>query len=272
MTRHAADAMMPPMPSPADTAATTLPPAAPRPAEPPPPPHPLDKVFYGWEYVLPMAVFLLFTFAGGNWKEFYPLSYVLKTLVVACLLVWVWPRIRGVRWTHLGLGVLVGVIGVVQWVGMEKLLMSQGWLSWTRMIGDIRGEAFRPTEFFRENPALMWAFIAIRWLGPTLVVPVMEELFWRNWLWRNVIAPNDFRLAQVGEYDRSAFWLIPLGFAMVHPQWLTAIVWALLIAWLLVKTRSIGACIVAHGVTNFLLGAYVLTAHYALGWDEWYFW
>ena len=45
-----------------------------------------------------------------------------------------------------------------------------------------------------------------------------------------------------------------------------AIVWGLLIAVLLVRTRSLGACIVAHAVTNFLLGAYVLYTR------EWFFW
>jgi len=35
---------------------------------------------------------------------------------------------------------------------------------------------------------------------------------------------------------------------------------------LLVFTRSLGACILMHGVTNFLLGAYVLWTH------DWKFW
>jgi hypothetical protein len=34
----------------------------------------------------------------------------------------------------------------------------------------------------------------------------------------------------------------------------------------------LGACIIMHGVTNFLLGAYVLYSHFRLGRDEWYFW
>lgn len=237
-----------------------------------PPPHPFDRILDGWEYVLPFAVFLLFTLGGSEFKDYYPHSYVVKTLVVAGLLWWLWPRFTRIRWTHLGLGALVGVVGVVQWVGMEKLLMSQPTLWWTRMIADVRAESFRPYEYFADSPGLYWSFIAIRWLGPTLVVPVMEELFWRDYLWRSLAAPADFRMVRVGEYDRAAVFGIPLLFAAVHVQWLTAIAWGLLIAWLLLKTRSLGAVIVAHGVTNFLLGAWVLWAHYRLGWDEWYFW
>jgi hypothetical protein len=47
---------------------------------------------------------------------------------------------------------------------------------------------------------------------------------------------------------------------------MTAIGWGLMIAALLVYTRSLGACIIAHGVTNLLLGGYVLYT------KSWYFW
>ncbi len=217
-------------------------------------------------YILPMAVFMVFTWAGGNWPAFFPYSYALKTIVVAILLAILWKHYTKIRWTHLGLGVVVGVIGVVQWVGMEKLLLLL-WPDYPRL----SAETYDPTKEIVE-PWLRYSFIAVRLLGATLLVPVMEELFWRDYLWRTIAAPNDFKLADVGEYDRTAFFVVPLVFAMVHIQWLTAIGWGLLIAWLLIRTRSLGACIVAHGVTNFLLGAYVLFSHYVLKRDEWYFW
>jgi CAAX prenyl protease-like protein len=221
-------------------------------------------------YLLPMGVFLAFTTVGVYWPDIYPVTYVLKTFIVAAMLIVLWPHFTKIRWTHLPLGALVGVIGTVQWIGMEKLLMHFPFLSWTRMISDVQAKAFHPHDYF-ATPAVMWSFIAIRWLGAALLVPVMEELFWRDFVWRSIASPNDFKLQGVGEYDRTAFWVVPLIFATVHVQWLTAIVWALLIAWLLWRTKSLGACIVAHGVTNFLLGAYVLASHH-LGQDEWYFW
>jgi CAAX prenyl protease-like protein len=98
-------------------------------------------------------------------------------------------------------------------------------------------------------------------------VPVMEELFWRDFLWRTIIAPADFKLAQVGEKSWSAFLIVAIAFATVHGNWwLTAIVWGMLVGGLLVRTRSLGACIVMHGVTNLLLGVYVLWTR------DWSFW
>jgi CAAX prenyl protease-like protein len=151
-------------------------------------------------------------------------------------------------------------------VGMEKLLLHL-WSDYPRLSAEI----YDPTTQI-EASWLLYGFIAIRLFGATLLVPVMEELFWRDYLWRTIAAPNDFTLVEVGEYDRTAFWVVPLVFSMVHIQWLTAIVWGLLIAWLLVRTKSLGACIVAHAVTNFLLGLYVLISHYVLKRNEWYFW
>jgi hypothetical protein len=126
---------------------------------------------------------------------------------------------------------------------------------------------FRPFRWFDE-PWQAWVFIAIRWIvGATILVAIMEELFWRDFVWRTILAPNDFKLAAIGEPDWKAFVGVALVFALVHGNWwLTSIVWALMISWLLVKTRSIGACIVAHATTNLLLGAYVLYT------GDWTFW
>ncbi|HTL29377.1 MAG TPA: CAAX prenyl protease-related protein [Tepidisphaeraceae bacterium] len=211
-------------------------------------------------YIAPMGAFMLFTWLGGHWPQFYPASYVFKTSIVPLLLIYFWKRYTKIRWTHLWLGAIVGVLGIVQWVGMEKLLWKLGWTWATLSV-----EPFDPTKAI-ENQPLLWSFIAIRWAGATLLVPVMEELFWRDYAWRTIIAPNDFKLASVGEWDPRAYFIVPAIFAFVHVQWLTAIVWALMIGALLVRTKSLGACIIAHAVTNFLLGAYVLWT------KEWIFW
>jgi CAAX prenyl protease-like protein len=107
----------------------------------------------------------------------------------------------------------------------------------------------------------------MRIIGAVIVVPVMEELFWRDFGWRSILAPNDFKLAQVGEWAWAPFLIISGVFATVHGNWwLTAIGWALMIGLLLVYTKSLGACIVAHATTNALLAAYVLWT------KDWSFW
>ncbi len=224
------------------------------------PSQPRSLVSDSAAYFVPMAVFMAFTWAGGNWTGFYPLSYVLKTAMVAILLVAFWGHYTPIRWTYWWLGVIVGMIGVVQWVGGEKLLLHV-WPGYPRPTGTV----FDPTGAFTSS-WMLYGFIAVRWAGAALLVPVMEELFWRDFLWRQVAAPNDFKLAAVGEWDWKAVAMVTLLFSGVHGQWVMAIVWGLMIAGLLIYTRSLGACIVAHAVTNFLLGAYVLA------YRDWGFW
>jgi CAAX prenyl protease-like protein len=156
--------------------------------------------------------------------------------------------------------VIVGVVGIFQWVGMQLFLQKHFELF------KPAEDAFNPDKFFVSATA-KWAFVAVRFFGAVIVVPIMEELFWRDYCWRTIIAPNDFKLARVGEWDPKAFVIVPLIFALVHGNWwATSIVWALMIGALLVYTKSLGACIIAHAVTNLLLGVYVMYT------KQWYFW
>ena len=46
----------------------------------------------------------------------------------------------------------------------------------------------------------------------------------------------------------------------MHPQEAVAtFVWFSAVTWLMIRTRSIGDCILAHAVTNLLLGIYVIS-------------
>lgn len=219
-------------------------------------------------YVLPMLTFLAFTWLGGSaWVKShvphaYPISYVVKTVVVAGLLVAFRRHYTKVRWDYGWLGAIVGVVGVFQWVGMQLWLQQH-----VPFFAPPPPETvFNPFRDIASDNARL-AFLAVRIAGAVLLVPVMEELFWRDFLWRQVLAPNDFKLASVGEWGWAPFLGVAFAFAFVHGNWwLTSIVWALMIAGLLVYTKSLGACIAAHAVTNALLAAYVLKTH------DWAFW
>ena len=209
-----------------------------------------------------MAIWLIFTWAGGHWPGFYVASYVLKVFLTAVPLLLFRRRYLKIRWNYWWLGIVLGIVGVFQWVGMEKGLLHL-WPSYPRPSGASPLDPM--TAFF--SPLARWSFIAIRWAGASLVVPFMEELFWRDFLWRTIAAPADFKLAKIGEWDRGIpLIFVTLLFCSVHVEWMTAIVWGLMIGGLLIYTRSLGACIVMHAVTNFLLGAYVLISH------DWPFW
>jgi CAAX prenyl protease-like protein len=219
-------------------------------------------------YVLPMAVFLAFVWLGGSEtvKRFvpaaYPISYVARTVIVAGLLVLLRRHYTKIRWNYWWLGAIVGVVGIFQWVPMQLWLQSH----FSFFKPPAPDEVFNPYRDIASNP-LRVGFICVRILGAVLIVPVMEELFWRDYLWRYVLAPNNFKLAAVGEWAWAPFLIVSFAFAAVHGNWwLTSILWALMIGALLAYTKSLGACVIAHAVTNLLLAGYVLR------WQDWAFW
>jgi len=214
-------------------------------------------------YILPMAVFLVFIFIGGQWPALYPAAYVARTIIVAIMLIALRRSFTPIKWDYWWLGVIVGVVGVFQWVLMQLWLQEH--------IEHFRPDpASPPFDPFAAiaSPQMAWAFAMFRWIaGAVIVVPVMEELFWRDFLWRQVLAPSNFKLAAVGERSLPALLVVSIAFSTVHGNWWpTAIVWALMIGGLLMATHSLGACIVAHAVTNLLLGSYVLVT------KDWGFW
>src|SRR5206468_1334855 len=122
-----------------------------------------------------------------------------------------------IRWNYWWLGLVLGIVGIVQWVGMEHLLMHY-WPTYPRP----SVEAYNPFEKI-ASPQARWAFIAIRWASAALLVPFMEELFWRDYLWRTIAAPNDFKIARVGEINWTSLLIVTALFSSVHVQWITAI-------------------------------------------------
>jgi len=73
--------------------------------------------------------------------------------------------------------------------------------------------------------------------------------------------------------ERAEWWTLELGTVgtkgamtatvygvLAHPaEPVAAAVWFSLITWLYARTRSIWDCVIAHAVTNAMLGAYILT-------------
>lgn len=103
-------------------------------------------------------------------------------------------------------------------------------------------------------------FLALRTASCTLLVPPVEELFWRGWLMRWIVN-SDFRKIPLGTYQASAFWLVALMFAAEHgPYWEVGLATGIIYNWWMVRTRNLADCIVAHAVTNGLLSAYILSS------------
>ena len=72
------------------------------------------------------------------------------------------------------------------------------------------------------DPGSRWAFIVVRMLGLVVLVPLIEELFWRSFLIRWLIDP-DFQKVPIGQVTPTAAAVTSVMFALVHPEWLPAL-------------------------------------------------
>jgi len=196
---------------------------------------------------------------------YYPAVYGAKIGLTLLAMLAVLPGYRAFPLRVRPLSLVVGVVGVVVWVGLCRLDLEHRFLQpmlegigldW--LIGSGTRSAFNPFEQYPGQPAWAWGFLALRLLGLAAVVPVIEELFLRGFVMRFVTDPNWPELP-IGQVSRAAIVVGTLLPMLMHPgELLAAAVWFSMVTWLMLKTRSLWDCVAAHMTTNLLLGLYVL--------------
>ena len=197
---------------------------------------------------------------------YYPWMYTAKIALTVAAVALVWPGYRQFPRRVTLLAIVVGVAGGPLWIALCQLdfehkylfpLLNHVGLGW--VIGAGERPAFNPFDLKNELPPEgAWAFLAVRFFGLVAVVPLVEEFFLRGFVMRFVME-WDWWNVPFGKADRFA---IVLGTAvpmLMHPgELLAAAVWFSLITWLMLKTRTIWDCVAAHGLTNLILGIYVV--------------
>jgi CAAX prenyl protease-like protein len=212
-------------------------------------------------YVAPMFAYVALSSLEGSLPSpgWYPAAYAAKALIVACIMWYyrsTWGDLRPIPGpAALAMAVAAGLLVIVLWIGLDGLYPSLPFM------GGARTE-FNPNDL---SPAGKWTFIAVRFVGLVLLVPVFEELFWRSFLIRWLI-DQEFWKVPIGKVTPLAAAISAGVFAMAHPEWLPALLTGLLWAGLLWKTRSVSACVVSHFVANLALGVYVVAT------QSWKFW
>jgi uncharacterized protein len=191
----------------------------------------------------------------------YPLVYTCKLALTIAAIAFVFPGYRQFPWRLTALGPLIGVVGAVVWIGLaqwqvERWLLNQVGLDLLGGYG--RRPAFNPLDELRENPALAYGFLAVRFLGLAVVVPLIEEMFLRGFLMRFFVRA-DWWNVPIGVVNRAALAAGTIVPMLLHPgELLAAAAWFSLVTWLMVRTKNLWDCVIAHAITNLLLGIYVV--------------
>jgi len=209
--------------------------------------------------ILPYAAIVLLAFVQGKFDG--PLRYWLY-LVEMLVGIWCILEVRGLvtemRWAFSWEAVAVGVLVCVVWVGLDP------YYSKFQSI-DKTGAHWNPFEEFGGASALGWFFVTVRTVGSALVVPPIEEAFYRSFLYRYFVK-IDFTAMPLSQLHWLSLVVTSLIFGFSHYQWLAGILCGLAYQWLVLRKGRLGDAMTAHAITNFLLGIWVVWK------GAWQFW
>ena len=238
------------------TSTQTPAPAAAEPVQPPPGPGEGSIA-----YVAPFAVFMLLLVAAPYLPFGQPWESVLRVVLLIVALYVFSRRVIPRSAPHWLASVGVGVAVFVVWIAPDLLIPGyrEHWLFQNGVTGEIKN-SIPPAEL--RDPLVL----ALRFARAALLVPIIEELFWRGWLPRWMQNPR-FERVPMGQYTALAFWATAILFASEHgPYWEVGLAAGIIYNLWMRRTRSLGDLVLAHAVTNACLSAYVL---FTGKWEYW---
>jgi len=192
----------------------------------------------------------------SSWNESW--NYPIKIVLVTLAILWLWKNFTELsmpvraRWIDWLTGIFTGVFVFVLWINLDQSWATVGVSKGYNPINPVSGQ-------------IDWALVTIRIFGASIIVPVMEELFWRSFLlrWQMHSRFLDVNPANAGA---RAFLVTAVLFASEHNLLLAGLIAGVAYSWLYMRTRNLWIPIVSHAVTNGLLGFWVLKTH------NWQFW
>ncbi|MEI6193179.1 MAG: CAAX prenyl protease-related protein [Verrucomicrobiota bacterium] len=206
--------------------------------------------------VVPFLIFLALTVGQGKLGAASAYWFYFAKTFVGAWLVWeMRPLVVEMRWAFSWEAVLVGIGVFALWVGLDPFyphLMKSS-------------AAWNPNEQFGDGSALAWLMIVTRLLGSTFVVPPLEEVFYRSFLYRYVASQN-FLSVPLNKFLPLPFLATAAVFGFAHNEWLAGILCGAAYQWLVLRKNRLGDAITAHAITNFLLGAWIVWR------GAWHFW
>jgi CAAX prenyl protease-like protein len=110
-----------------------------------------------------------------------------------------------------------------------------------------------------------YVWIASKLIGSIVTVPLAEELAFRGYLLRRLIAA-DFQAVSPQHFTWMSFLFSSVAFGLLHGRWLAGTLAGMAFALTVYRRGRLGEAVLAHAVTNALIAATVL------GTGAWYLW
>ncbi|MBV9612257.1 MAG: CAAX prenyl protease-related protein [Acidobacteriaceae bacterium] len=214
-----------------------------------------------FRYVAPFVIFLVFLALGPSLPLPATWEAPLRVILLGAVCYICWPREISLRPRAWLLSTLLGVAVFFLWIGPDVLFPGyRQSVLFSNVLFGHEGSSL-PQDQLQSTWLLAW-----RTARAVVIVPIVEELFWRAWLMRWLIK-TDFRRVPLGAYAPLAFWLTAILFASEHgPYWDVGLITGVIYNWWMTRTKSVADCILMHAVTNAVLSGYVMAT------AQWQYW
>lgn len=193
---------------------------------------------------------------------------VVRLVSILALVMWGFPKVKQDFPIHVSpVAVAVGILGAGIWIALCRLNLESKLLATIGFSPDLFGsrQAINPWDLF-DSSSERNLFLVNRFSLLIVAVPLAEELFLRGFLLRYFTDP-DWPEVTLDRIGRSAIGTTAVYGAMTHPaEWISAAIWFSLVTILMLRTRRFWDCVVAHAVTNGILGVYIIWA------QDWRLW
>jgi len=232
-------------------------------------------------HILPFVVWITLMV----WIDDGVISYNIRTLsgIILLIILRPWSWYPSIKLKYLPLSIFVGIFIFIIWVLFETPWMISTFPNinelYVRLFVDFSNpfslrdlyedQNLNPVPFMtiddgvnkglhEFNPIVTgWLNFTIHMIGSSLVIPIIEEFFYRSFIYR-WMQGSPFYKIKIQKIHWPLLIIVSLFFSISHIEWGAAIICGLAFGVLYLKTQDIWSAIIAHGVTNFLLGLYVI--------------
>ena len=203
-------------------------------------------------YLMPLiavlATGMVTTAVSGDFDWLYSLRF----LAAAGILWFFRKHYAGLGWRCTWFAPVAGVIVFALWIGLDH---------WNHVAGDTMPAALSVAPELQRR---LW--IAVRLAAAIVTAPLAEELAFRGYLFRRLIAA-DFEEVSLRRFTWLALIVSSVLFGLLHgDRWFAGILAGLLYSAASLRRGRIVDAVVAHATTNAMLAGYVLLR------GKWHFW
>ncbi|MGH8328643.1 MAG: CAAX prenyl protease-related protein, partial [Steroidobacteraceae bacterium] len=195
-------------------------------------------------YVLPLLAVLAAGMIARASSSGFETWYALRLIAGLAALAIGWRTLTQLDWRFGWRAVVTGSAVFALWLGASRLLQTQHGLP-------------PPLAAMSAGPRVAW--IASRVLTAVLAVPIAQELAYRGYLMRRLLAEN-FESLPFGSVGWVPMLVAAAAFGVLHgAMWLPGTMAGIAYGLLLIRTGRMGEAVAAHATAHLLIAAWVLT-------------